>query len=320
MRQFERNAVHSRHFQCPGVHLVDLIAISAPGKFLLGGAILERELSARTWNGWSAQDWRAAARDCPHRQAGQSARRALQGSRACRCVSVSLSSVATLAGAQLVRPACRTSGAGQASRWRQPAGRSGGNRSEGPKPISTMPSRNCPSSNSRAHSLHHRPLRATEARNTGSGAYSNTARLSGRSAIAASISGLKMFDGLMTTASPRTERALQHRQRCIQHGGDRAPVGPAPAPADQVVAQHRFGQAHRQPLHIEPADQHGRCTEGGVEHEMHRRARRPCRQRLCTGTGTVRVASPRYSSVRNVALRCAARVTWRNWKASVAAS
>jgi len=63
------------------------------------------------------------------------------------------------------------------------------------------------------------------------------------------------------------------RKAAIENGGNLAPFAAAQLPADQIVQDHRFLQAHRQPGRIKGPYQQRRTAEGAV-HDKAQRCRR----------------------------------------------
>ena len=174
-----------------------------------------------------------------------------------------------------------------------------------------MPSAICPSNNSRHHSRHQSPLRATDKRNTESGAYRMMALLVGRMASDAGARALNTLDGFTTTAksSPNGRASMPSASR------NRSPtaVGGAPRRRKPTMSFNKTGS-------FRPIDKPGRSNPLANMVDA-QKAECKIKCRLASSVWPV-VASrrdrtiglgstPRYSSVRKVASLCAERLTCR---------
>ena len=172
-----------------------------------------------------------------------------------------------------------------------------------------MPSAICPSNNSRHHSRHHRPLRATDKRNTESGACTRMALLEGRMASDAGASALKMLDGFTTTAksSPKGRASMSS----ASPNRSATATGGAPRRRKPTMSFSKTGS-------FKPIDRPGRSNPlANMVDAQKAECKIKCRLAF---SALVALASrrdrtigcgstPRYSSVRKVAALCAERLT-----------
>ena len=172
-----------------------------------------------------------------------------------------------------------------------------------------MPSAICPSNNSRHHSRHQRPLRATDKRNTESGAYRRMALLVGRIVRAAGASALKILDGFTTTA----ESSPKGRDSISSASPNRSATatGGAPRRRKPTMSFNKTGS-------FRPIDRPGRSNPlANMVDAQKAECKIKCRLAFSALVALASLrdrtigcgSTPRYSSVRKVAALCAERLT-----------